>query len=66
MPIKPKPFMLVCEDCNWKKAIAPRSDALRPGECFFVCPWCGGTDLKMREAGWLEAIVVEVMARRGL
>ncbi|MNO77331.1 hypothetical protein D3C76_684370 [compost metagenome] len=21
MPIKPKPFTLVCEDCNWKKTI---------------------------------------------
>lgn len=65
MPIKPKSFTLVCEDCNWKKTIAPRSDALRPGEWFVVCPRCGSTDLKMREAGWLEAVVAEAMARWG-
>lgn len=36
MPIKSKPFTLVCEDCKWKKTIPPRSDALRPGECAVV------------------------------
>jgi len=30
MPIKPRPFTFVCEDCKWKKTIAPRSDALMP------------------------------------
>ena len=65
MPIKPKPFTLVCEDCNWKKTIAPRSDALRPSEWFMVCPRCGSTDLKMRAAGGLEAAVAEFLVRRG-
>ncbi len=32
MPIKPRPFTVVCEDCHWKKTVAPRSDALMPGE----------------------------------
>lgn len=65
MPIKPKPFTLVCEDCKWKKTIVPRSDALRPGEWLIVCPRCGGTALKMRAAGWFEAAAAE-LARRGL
>lgn len=65
MPIKPKPFTLVCEDCNWKKTIAPRGDALRPEDLFVVCPRCGSTDLKMRQAGCLMAAVAEILARRG-
>ena len=28
MPIKPRLFTVVCEDCHWKKTVAPRSDAL--------------------------------------
>lgn len=66
MPIKPRPFTFVCEDCNWKKTIAPRSDALMPGDWFVTCPKCGSTALKMRAAGWLEAAIAELMARRGL
>ena len=42
MPIKPRPFTFVCEDCKWKKTIAPRSDALMPGDWFATCPKCGG------------------------
>ncbi len=64
MPITPKPFTLVCEDCNWKKTIAPRSDALRPGEWFVVCPRCGSTALRVRAAGWLEAAAADFLVRR--
>ena len=42
MPIKPRPFTFICEDCNWKKTIAPRSYALMPGDWFATCPKCGG------------------------
>lgn len=41
MPIKPGPFTFVCEDCHWKKTVAPRSDALLPGDGFATCPKCG-------------------------
>jgi Zn finger protein HypA/HybF involved in hydrogenase expression len=64
MPIKPRPFTFVCEDCNWKKTVAPRSDALAAGEWFSACPKCGGTALKMRAAGLLEAAAAELMARQ--
>ena len=66
MPIKPRPFPFVCEDCHWKKTMAPRSDALMPGDWFVTCPKCGSTALKMRAAGWLEAAIAELMARQGL
>lgn len=59
MPIKPRPFTFVCEDCNWKKTIAPRSDALMPGDWFATCPRCGSTALKMRAAGWFEAAAAQ-------
>ena len=62
MPIKPRPFTFVCEDCKWKKTIAPRSDALMPGDWFASCPKCGSTALKMRAAGWLEAALAELRA----
>lgn len=38
MPMKPKPFTYMCEECGWTKTVAPRSDALSPGEWFDRCP----------------------------
>ena len=51
MPIKSKPFELQCKDCSRKTIIALRSDALRSGEWFVVCPRCGSTELKLRVGG---------------
>ncbi|RWU24024.1 hypothetical protein DM813_09415 [Pseudomonas alkylphenolica] len=42
MPIRPRPFRLECEACGWRKTIAPRSDALMPGEWYERCPKCNG------------------------
>lgn len=49
MPIKPKPFIYFCESCGWKKTVAPRSDALMPGEYYDCCPKCGANHLKREE-----------------
>jgi Zn finger protein HypA/HybF involved in hydrogenase expression len=65
MPVKPKPFTCECEACGWRKTVAPRSDALRPGEWFDACPKCGGKALEMRAAGWFEGALAEFLARRG-
>ncbi len=64
MPMKPRPFTYVCEECKWTKTVAPRSDALRPGEWFDQCPNCGSKALKMRAAGWFESAIAEFLARR--
>ena len=64
MPMKPRPFTYVCEECGWKKTVAPRSDALGPGEWFDQCPKCGSKALRMRAAGWFEGAIAEFLARR--
>jgi Zn finger protein HypA/HybF involved in hydrogenase expression len=64
MPIKPRPFTFECEGCGWTKTVAPRSDALAPGEWIYRCPRCGSEELKVRAAGWLAGAVAELLARR--
>lgn len=63
MPIKPHPMTYVCEDCGWKKTVAPRSDALGPGEWFARCPACGSEALTLRRADALAGALVEWLAR---
>jgi predicted RNA-binding Zn-ribbon protein involved in translation (DUF1610 family) len=50
MPIRPPPHTYRCTACGWSKTVAPRSDALMPGEHFRACPQCGATDLKREKA----------------
>lgn len=53
MPIKLKPLTFICGGCDWKKTVAPKSDALKPGDRFSHCPKCGSGDLSIRRAtGW--------------
>ena len=63
MPIKPKPFTFVCDECGWKKNVAPRSDALGPGDWFAHCPKCGNEALSHRRAGVIDRTVAEWLAR---
>ncbi len=56
MPIKPKPFVYSCPACGWRKIVAPRSDALMPGEYYDCCPTCDHTPLKREELGVLAEI----------
>lgn len=39
--IKPTPYSVGCDDCNWSKSFAPQSDAIMPGERPKQCPGCG-------------------------
>lgn len=53
MPMPPRPFTFVCDNCGWKQTVVPLSDALRPGEWFERCPKCGSKELRMRrQGGW--------------
>nr|WP_225923548.1 MULTISPECIES: DNA repair protein RadA [Pseudomonas] len=63
MPIKPRPFTFVCDECGWKKTVAPRSDALRPGDWFARCPKCGSEALSHRSADVFDRTVAEWLAR---
>jgi transcription elongation factor Elf1 len=50
MPIRPDPMRFICPVCGWSKSVAPRSDALRPGEFFLACPKCGCSKLDIQSA----------------
>ena len=54
MPIRPSPSTYTCPSCRWSKTVAPRSDALMPGEFFSACPKCGRSPLQHRPAGAVE------------
>ncbi len=63
MPMRPRPFTFVCDNCGWKQTVAPLSDVLRPGEWFERCPKCGSQKLRQRAAGWLERTAAELVRR---
>lgn len=45
MPIRPQPRIYSCPQCGWSKTVAPRSDALMPGDVYVRCPSCGHAPL---------------------
>lgn len=66
MPIRPSPTTYTCPACHWSKTVTPRSDALMPGEVFDVCPTCGHSPLRVRQAGKAESVLGQLadQARR--
>ena len=56
MPIPPPPKTYQCPTCGWSKTVAPRSDALTPGDYFGACPGCGHAPLDVQPATALQAL----------
>ncbi|MNF88834.1 hypothetical protein D3C76_1217140 [compost metagenome] len=65
MPVRPQPFTFICDGCGWKKTIAPRSDALGPGDWCDRCERCGSTSLTFKTAGVVDRILAQWFARLG-
>ncbi|MDD1966729.1 hypothetical protein NPS29_15460 [Pseudomonas putida] len=63
MPVRPQPFTFTCDSCGWKKTIAPRSDALGPGEWCDRCERCGSTSLSFKTAGVIDRTLAQWFAR---
>ena len=60
MPFPPPPYTLVCQKCDWKKTIKPKSDALMLGiDWFQQCPDCGAKDLDERKPTTAELLTLE-------
>ena len=55
MPIRPRPIIYQYTACRWSKTVAPRSDALMPGEYFKTCPACGHAPLTTQTASAAQA-----------
>ena len=55
MPIRPQPTTYSCPAWHWSKTVAPRSDALMPGEFFSACPSCGHAPLATKRANTAPA-----------
>lgn len=64
MPVKPRPFTLNCNACNWSRTIAPRSDALGPNDWCDRCERCSSTSLTRKTAGVVDR-TLEWFARLG-
>lgn len=65
MPIRPQPSTWFCKRCNWKKTVAPGSDALGPGDYFTACPACASSDLGMRRPTALELVLIGILPFTG-
>jgi len=55
MPIPPHPTAYSCPACHWSKTVAPRSDALMPGDFLDACPNCGHAPLAIKRANAAQA-----------
>ena len=57
MPVRPAPRHYHCPACGWRKTVAPRSDALLPGDFYGACPECRHTPLDSSAASTLEGVL---------
>ena len=55
MPIPQSPVIYSCPACHWSKTVAPRSDALMPGDFFNTCPACCHAPLATKKANAAQA-----------
>lgn len=60
MPIRPTPTHYHCPACHWSKTVAPRSDALGPGDFYSTCPQCHNSALESRPAGVVQGELVQM------
>lgn len=61
----PEPYTYHCPDCGWRKTLAPKSDALMPGEVFSRCANCTGENLRREQATGLERALTRFRRRLG-
>lgn len=61
MPIRPAPFVLVCNQCHWSKTFAPRSDCLIKGLDYVEqCPVCGCRELNRKEPTTSDLLIMKL------
>lgn len=60
MPVRPSPHYYHCPACHWSKTVAPRSDALGPGDFYSACPVCQHSPLQSRPAGVVQGELAQV------
>jgi hypothetical protein len=63
MCVRPKPVLYRCRDCHWEKTVAPRGDALGPGDYYQRCPVCGSLDLERTAVGDFQGGIVSLITR---
>jgi len=63
MCVRPKPVRYRCRDCHWEKIVAPRSDALAPGDFYEHCPVCGSLNLERTAMGDFPGAIASLMTR---
>ena len=63
MPVRPPPRTYTCPACHWSKTVAPRSDALMPGDYFNACPACRHSPLTTQRANAVQAALAQATAR---
>lgn len=56
MPIRPKPFKVICQQCQWSRVLQPLSDAVTPNERVERCPVCGSKKINFKKPNWFERL----------
>ena len=63
MPIRPSTIVYTCPKCHWSKTVAPRSDALMPGDHYSACPACGHAPVSRRQADAAQAALAQLLQK---
>lgn len=63
MPVKPHPFILHCEKCDWRKVVRPQSDVVTECDLPDACPKCGRKDIKEVPEGVSESVFEMILGR---
>lgn len=61
MPFPPKPYKLICSECQWSSVKAPKSDVLLPNDLPKECPECGYEELQKVQPSMFEKLKVELL-----
>lgn len=60
--IKPTPYKVSCEECDWSKSFAPQSDVVMPGERPTSCPICNSEKLNYTPLNSISSLLSKLFS----
>lgn len=66
MAVKPQPWVYECDDCGWRKVMAPSSDCIIEGS-IELCPRCHSGSISKIDVSlseWMAEKLIKLMTGR--